>query len=97
LLFAGRFGFRNLRLLVIGLFGQFFDGHGGSAVSLTTGLRTDGGVEAPLDGQGNVLVYRAGVRLLLLDAKLRQQLQYFIGLDFQLPGQLIDSDFQLHR
>jgi hypothetical protein len=45
----------------------------------------------------NILVDRTGVRLLFLDAKLRQQLQYSVGFDFQFASQLIDSDFQLHR
>jgi hypothetical protein len=53
--------------------------------------------EAALDRQSYVLINRAGMGLLFLDTKLRQQLQYLVGLDFQLPSQLIDSDFQLHR
>jgi hypothetical protein len=38
----------------------------------------------------------AGVRLLFGDAKLGEQVQYFVGLDFQLPRQLVNSDLS-HR
>ncbi len=44
----------------------------------------------------NVLVDRAGVRFLFRDAKFRQQVQYFVGLYFQFPGQLVNSDLT-HR
>jgi hypothetical protein len=53
--------------------------------------------EPPLDRERYVLIDGAGMSLFFLNAKLRQQLQYPVGLDFQLPSQLIDSDFQLHR
>jgi hypothetical protein len=96
LLLSDALGFGNLQLLLIGLFGQVLDSHGGSAVPPAVRLRIRR-VKALLNGEGYVLVDRAGVRLFLLDAKLRQQLEYFVGLDFQLTGQLIDSDFQLHR
>lgn len=78
--------------------GRFFNGDRGSAVLFLVAIRTDVDATDPLlDRERDVFVYRAGVRLLLLDAKLRQQLQYFVGLDFQLASQLINSDFQLHR
>jgi hypothetical protein len=39
---------------------------------------------------GNVVVNRAGMRLLLGDAELRQQLQNPIGLDLEFASQLVD-------
>jgi len=35
--------------------------------------------------------------LLLVNTEFGQQIQYNVRLDFELPGQLIDSDLQLHR
>ena len=43
-----------------------------------------------------VVVKRAGVRLFICDAKLREKVQYFVGLYFQLPRQLVNSDLS-HR
>ena len=51
-------------------------------------------VAAELDG--HVFVDGAGVRLLFSDAKSGQEVQYFMGLDFQLPRQLVNSDLS-HR
>jgi len=55
-------------------------------------------VEAKLapDLQSDVLVDRAGVGLLLGDAEPRQEVEYRMWLYFELPRQLINSDF-LHR
>lgn len=35
--------------------------------------------------------------LLFVNTEFGQQIQYDVRLDFELPGQLIDSDLQLHR
>jgi hypothetical protein len=43
-----------------------------------------------------VFVHGAGVRLFFSDAEFREQVQYFVGLDFQLPRQLVNSDLS-HR
>lgn len=43
--------------------------------------------------QRNLVVQGAGVRLLLRDAKLRQQIEDDVGLDFELASQLIDANF----
>jgi len=37
-----------------------------------------------------------GVSLLLGDAKGGQELEDFLALDFQLPGQIVDSNLRLH-
>jgi hypothetical protein len=52
-------------------------------------------VKAPQPDR-DVFVDRAGVRLLLRNAKLWQAIQNFVRLDFQLPCQLVDSNL-LHR
>jgi hypothetical protein len=51
-------------------------------------------VAAKLDR--HVFIDRAGVRLLFGDAKPGEQVQYFMGLHFQLPRQLVNSDLS-HR
>ncbi len=40
-----------------------------------------------------VVIDRAGVRLLIIDAQIREQLQNFVRLYFELPCQLVDSNF----
>lgn len=52
--------------------------------------------EPLLDLNRNVFVDRTGVSLLLLHSQVRQQFENLVWLDFELPSQLIDSDF-LHR
>jgi hypothetical protein len=44
----------------------------------------------------DVLVDGAGMRLLLGDAKFREQLQNFVSFDFQFPGQLVNANLS-HR
>jgi hypothetical protein len=39
-----------------------------------------------------IVIKRAGVRLLVGDAKLRQQLKQLGWLNFEFPSQLVDSD-----
>ena len=51
-------------------------------------------VAAKLDRR--VFVDGAGVRLFFRHAEFREQVQYFVGLDFQLPRQLVNSDLS-HR
>jgi hypothetical protein len=51
-------------------------------------------VAAKLDR--HVFIDGAGVRLLFSDAKPGEQVQYFMGLHFQLPRQLVNSDLS-HR
>jgi len=48
--------------------------------------------EVLLDVLSNVLVNRAGVSLLLGHTELRQQFEYLVGFNFQLPRQLVDSN-----
>lgn len=45
-----------------------------------------------LDVLSDVLVNRAGVSLLLGHTELRQQFEYLVGFNFQLPRQLVDSN-----
>jgi hypothetical protein len=52
--------------------------------------------QAPPEFQCDVFVDRAGVRLLLLHAKVRQHVENDARFYFKLPRQLIDPDF-LHR
>lgn len=46
--------------------------------------------------QGNVLVYRTGMRFLLLHAQVGQHFEDNAGFHLKLPSQLVDSDL-LHR
>lgn len=39
-----------------------------------------------------IFVNRAGVGFLLDNTQFREQLQNFVGLDFQLPSQLVNSN-----
>jgi len=50
-----------------------------------------------LDRDRNIFIDRARVSLLFINTEFGQQIQYDVRLDFELPGQLIDSDLQLHR
>jgi hypothetical protein len=78
--------------------GRFLDRHGGAAAHLALRFRiSDRKTEAALDRDRYVFVDGAGMSLLFLNTELRQELEYPVWLDFQLPRQLIDSDFQLHR
>jgi hypothetical protein len=43
--------------------------------------------------QSLVIFQRAGMRLFLGDAEFRKHFDNRVGLDFQLPGQLVDSNF----
>jgi hypothetical protein len=45
------------------------------------------------DQQSYVVVERTGVRLLVGDAQFRQRLENYVGLYFELAGQLIDANF----
>jgi hypothetical protein len=84
---------------VVVLFARFLDRYRGSTAvgrSITV-LRLDRQAEPPLNSDCHVLVDRAGVGLLFLNAKLGQQLENLVRLDFQLPRQLVDPDLQLHR
>jgi hypothetical protein len=54
--------------------------------------RLDFKAEPPAHQMRDVLVDRARVRLLLGDAKLRQEVENHFRFDLQLPGQLIDSN-----
>jgi hypothetical protein len=47
----------------------------------------------PADLQSDVVVERAGVRLLVGNTQLRQRFQNHVGLDFELASQLIDANF----
>jgi hypothetical protein len=53
-------------------------------------------VEAALEFDGNLFVYRAGMRLFLLHAQFGQHIDDDAGLDLKFPSQLVNSDF-LHR
>jgi hypothetical protein len=70
----------------------------GIAAVLPVMIRDGAFVPEPLfDGDGHVFVNRAGMRLLLLNTELRQQLQNFVRLDLKLACQLVNSDLQLHK
>ena len=43
--------------------------------------------------QSLVVFKRTGVSLLLGDAQFRKQVDDEVGLDFQLPGKLVDANF----
>jgi hypothetical protein len=93
-------GRRNVVIVLgRGLFHR--DGSPGSLVPVVlviVRIRTeDAGCEAALDCQGHILVDGAGVGLFFLNTKLGQQLEDLVGLDLQLPRQLVNSDLQLHR
>jgi hypothetical protein len=49
--------------------------------------------QAPPHQQSLIVFQRAGVGFLLRDAQLRKYLNDCVGLDFQLPGQLVDANF----
>jgi hypothetical protein len=90
-------GFVPFRLC--GVLFHFRNGGGsGGAATLGSGSRRLGDfaaiVAAKLDRR--VFVDGAGVRLFFRDAEFREQVQYFVGLDFQLPRQLVNSDLS-HR
>jgi hypothetical protein len=78
---------------------HFCDGRGRGRVAALGCRRTRIGIgvaimTAKLDGR--VFIDGAGVRLLFGDAKLGEEVQYFVGLYFQLPRQLVNSDLS-HR
>ena len=49
--------------------------------------------DAPLDLRDHLIFERAGMRFLLGDPELGQQIEDHVGLDFKLTSQLIDADF----
>ena len=85
--------------------GCFFDGYARTktlaftAVSSLWSVRIgDVAVGQPvLDRDRNIFIDRARVSLLFINTEFGQQIQYDVRLDFELPGQLINSDLQLHR
>ena len=52
-------------------------------------------IQAPQPDR-HIFIYRAGVRLLFSDAQFGKPVEYFMRLDFQLPGQLVNANL-LHR
>jgi len=87
-------------------FARLFDGDGGVATLIFfLATSTRGAVrlgnsalaKTMLDRDRYILVDRAGVSLLFVNSEFGQQIQYYVRLDFELPGQLVDSDLQLHR
>jgi len=48
---------------------------------------------SPAKLQGNVVVERTGMRLLIHDAQFRQQVQNHVRLDFKFSGQLVNANF----
>jgi hypothetical protein len=78
---------------------HFCDGSGRRGVAaFGCGSARIGNLEAIMTAKldGRVFVDGARVRLLFGDAKLGEQVQYFVGLHFQLPRQLVNSDLS-HR
>ena len=67
-------------------------GGGGADGNFMRGSRL---IEAklPANFQRNVIVNRAGMRLLFVDAQFGEQFQDFVRLYFELTGQLVDSNF----
>ena len=95
-----RFFARSGDMLRLGGFLFHFRDSGGSGgmATLRCRGRPIGRVPAIMTAKldGRVFVDGAGVRLLFGDAKLGEQVQYFVGLHFQLPRQLVNSDLS-HR
>jgi hypothetical protein len=54
-----------------------------------------GGVtgKPPADGQGDIIVQRAGMRLLFVKAELGENVQDHARFNFQFARQLVDADF----
>ena len=77
------------------LFGLFGHGHGAPPVIIGGGagfrIRNVQPIKTP-QADRHVFVNGAGVRLLFRDAQLGEPVQDFVSLDFQLPGQLVDSN-----
>jgi hypothetical protein len=74
-------------------FGFGFDGLRLGGIRL--GIRRVESVQ-PAKLDGHIFIDGAGVRLFFGDAKLGKAIQDFVGLDFQLASQLVDSNL-LHR
>lgn len=49
--------------------------------------------ETLADGERNILVDRAGMRLLFTHSKFRKEIENDAGLNFQFPGQLVNPNF----
>lgn len=80
-------------------FFYFRDGGGrGGAAMFGCGSRRLGDIVAIMAAKldRRLFVHGAGVRLFFGDAEFREQVQYLVGLDFQLPRQLVNSDLS-HR
>jgi hypothetical protein len=80
------------------LFVHFRDsgGRGGVAASRRGGGPGSVATVMAAKLNGRVFVDGTGVRLFFGDAKLGEEVQYLVGLHFQLPRQLINSDLS-HR
>src|SRR5579871_2497128 len=61
--------------------------------SIRTHAGRTGAGEAAAHFECDIVVQRAGVRLLVHDPELGQEIKDHVRLDFQLAGQLIDADF----
>lgn len=72
-----------------GFFREFGDSGGIARSRLDRGLST----QAAPHQQSLIVFQRAGMRLLLRDAQFRKHFDNRVGLDFQLPGQLVDTNF----
>jgi hypothetical protein len=88
---------RRRVILLLGrcLFGLFGHGHGAPLVILGSGAGFRVGNIQPIktpQADRHVFVDGAGMRLLFRDAQLGEPVQDFVSLDFQLPGQLVDSN-----
>jgi hypothetical protein len=94
----GRFGSGFVRLLHRGLLDRLLLGprHGGLDGGAFFGDLGHLESKRSLDFDCDVFVDRAGVGLFLLDAELRQEFQYPVGLYFELTRQLVDPDL-LHK
>jgi hypothetical protein len=58
--------------------------------------RSVGTGQAVAQGEGNILIDRAGMGLFLLHAEFGQQVENDAGFDLKFSRQLVDSNF-LHR
>jgi len=83
---------RGARRLVRGFFGRLRPGRRRALLELTL-LGTEPLTHADANLQRDVIVERAGMRLLIGDAQFGQNVENDVGLDLKLAGQLVDADF----
>jgi hypothetical protein len=84
-------GPRNMRKVNLGL-DRFFAGSGAQRRLRRTRRRVGAATEMPPHQFRFVIFQRTGVRLLFRNAHRSQHVKNFLALDFQLTGQIVDSN-----